>query len=122
MARERLHERLKPNGEVSLRTGAVLLELGQRNAVIYLLVSGRLAIYLDHDGNGLSGIYRSPVVPEGTLAGSISGNRVEIRSHGRHEGMDFRYVFTGSATADRMEGSVALGWEDGSAPWVARRV
>lgn len=79
-------------------------------------------LYLDHDGNGLRGIYRSPVVPEGTLAGSISGNRVEIRSHGRHEGMDFRYVFTGSVTADRMEGSVALGWEDGSAPWVARRV
>ena len=47
--RERLLERLRPNGEVSLRVGAVLLELGQRNANIYLLVSGRLAIYLDHD-------------------------------------------------------------------------
>jgi diguanylate cyclase (GGDEF)-like protein len=49
VARARLVERLKPNGEVSLRAGAVLLELGQRNAVIYLLVSGRLAIYLDDD-------------------------------------------------------------------------
>jgi len=50
VARERLRARLKPNGEVSLRTDAVLLELGQRNAVIYILISGRLAIYLDHDG------------------------------------------------------------------------
>jgi diguanylate cyclase (GGDEF)-like protein len=49
--RERLRERLKPNGEVNLRSGAVLLELGQRNAAIYLLVSGRLAIFLDEDGN-----------------------------------------------------------------------
>jgi len=50
MTRERLREWLKPNGEVNLRTGAVLLELGQRNATIYLLVSGRLAIFLDEDG------------------------------------------------------------------------
>jgi len=48
--RERLRERLKPSGEVILRPGAVLLELGQRNAAIYLLVSGRLAVYLDPDG------------------------------------------------------------------------
>lgn len=50
VTREHLRERLKPNGEMNLRTGAVLLELGQRNAAIYLLVSGRLAIYLDEDG------------------------------------------------------------------------
>ncbi|MBL8209142.1 MAG: aminotransferase class V-fold PLP-dependent enzyme [Bryobacterales bacterium] len=79
-------------------------------------------LYLDHDGNELRGVYRSPVVAEGSLAGSISGERIELRSHGRHEGMDFRYVFSGSAGADRMEGTVALGWEDGSAPWVARRL
>jgi hypothetical protein len=62
------------------------------------------------------------VVPEGTVKGQISGDRVEIRSHGRHEGMAFNYVFTGVATtAQRMEGEVALGWEDGSARWTARR-
>ncbi len=44
---ERIRERLKPTGEITLRPGAVLLELGQRNAVIYLLVSGKLAIHLD---------------------------------------------------------------------------
>ncbi|MBM3786826.1 MAG: aminotransferase class V-fold PLP-dependent enzyme [Acidobacteria bacterium] len=79
-------------------------------------------LYLDHDGNQLRGVYRSPVVPEGSLTGSISAERVEIRSHGRHEGMEFRYVFSGAARQDRMEGNVALGWEDGSSPWVARRV
>ena len=44
VTRERLLALLKPQGEVSLRPGAVLLELGQRNACIYLLISGRLAI------------------------------------------------------------------------------
>jgi diguanylate cyclase (GGDEF)-like protein len=44
---ERIRERLKPTGEITLRPGAVLLELGQRNSVIYLLVSGKLAIHLD---------------------------------------------------------------------------
>ncbi len=49
VARERLLERLKPIGEVNLRAGAVLLDYGQRNANIYLLLSGRLAVYLDDD-------------------------------------------------------------------------
>ena len=79
-------------------------------------------MYLDNDGNELGGVYRSPVVPEGTVKGQISGDRVEIRSHGRHEGMAFNYVFTGVMTAEqRMEGEVALGWEDGSVRWTARR-
>ncbi len=67
VARERLLERLKPNGEVSLRAGAVLLEHGQRNANIYLLVSGRLAIRLDDDA-------RIPVahVEPGECVGEIS--------------------------------------------------
>ena len=79
-------------------------------------------MYLDNDGNEFGGVYRSPVVPEGTVNGQISGDRVEIRSRGRHEGMAFNYVFTGVVTADqRMEGEVALGWEDGKARWAARR-
>jgi diguanylate cyclase (GGDEF)-like protein len=67
VARERLLECLKPNGELNLRPGAVLLELGQRNANIYLLVSGRLAIYLDDDA-------RIPVahVEPGECVGEIS--------------------------------------------------
>jgi seryl-tRNA(Sec) selenium transferase len=79
-------------------------------------------MYIDNNGNELGGVYHSPVVPEGSIKGHISGNRVEIRSHGRHQGMDFNYVFTGVITAEqRMEGEVALGWEDGSVRWIARR-
>ena len=79
-------------------------------------------MYLDNDGNEIGGVYRSPVVPEGAVKGQISGDRVEIRSRGRHEGMDFNYVFRGVVTANqRMEGEVALGWEDGTARWAARR-
>lgn len=44
---EKIRERLKPSGEITLRPGAVLLELGQSNAVVYLLVSGKLAIHID---------------------------------------------------------------------------
>ena len=67
VARERLLERLQPDGEVNLRPGAVLLEFGQRNANIYLLVSGRLAIHLDDEA-------RIPVahVEPGECVGEIS--------------------------------------------------
>ena len=79
-------------------------------------------MYIDNNGNELGGVYRSPVAPEGSIKGHISGNRVEIRSHGRHQGVDFNYVFTGVITAEqRMEGEVALGWEEGSVRWIARR-
>ena len=40
------------------------------------------------------------VVPEGTVNGQISGDRVEIRSRSLHEGMAFNYVFTGVVTGD----------------------
>jgi hypothetical protein len=79
-------------------------------------------LYLDHDGNKIAGVYSSPVVPYGTVAGKISGDRVEIRSHGRHEGMAINYVFTGSVAGPSMQGTVALGWEDGSVPWAGQRI
>jgi len=90
--------------------------------ITFVAGATRWRLYLDHDAAKLSGVYRSPVVREGVLEGSVSGGQVEIRSHGRHEGMEFHYVFTGVVSGGRMEGSVALGWEDGSAPWVAQRV
>lgn len=90
--------------------------------ITFLASSTSWRMYLDHNGNQLAGVYRSPVVPEGTLTGSISGDQVEIRSRGRHEGMAFNYVFTGTVRDGRMSGMVALGWEDGSAPWTGRRL
>jgi len=63
----RLLECVRPKSEISLRPGQSLLELGQRNAVIYLLISGRLAVYLDEDA-------RIPVahVEPGECVGEIS--------------------------------------------------
>lgn len=49
--RELLRRHVKPSGEINLRRGTMLLEAGQRNAVIYLLVSGRLAVHLDSDAS-----------------------------------------------------------------------
>jgi diguanylate cyclase (GGDEF)-like protein len=67
VSRARLFACLKPNGEINLRPGGVLLELGQRNAAIYLLVSGRLAIYVDRDA-------RIPIahIEAGECVGEIS--------------------------------------------------
>lgn len=64
---ERLLATLRREGEIGLRQGDTLLELGQRNAAIYLLMSGRLAIYLDEDA-------RIPVahVEPGDCVGEIS--------------------------------------------------
>lgn len=64
---ERIRAALRPEGEIGVRKGDVLLELGQRNAAIYLLTSGRLAIYLDDDA-------RIPVahVEPGDCVGEIS--------------------------------------------------
>jgi len=47
--RARLVQWLRPSGEMVVRPGTPLLELGQRNAVLYLLMSGRLAVYLDDE-------------------------------------------------------------------------
>ena len=47
--RQRLRERLHARGEINLRSGAALLELGQRHAAVHLLISGRLAIYLEDE-------------------------------------------------------------------------
>jgi L-seryl-tRNA(Ser) seleniumtransferase len=90
--------------------------------ITFLASSTTWRVYVDQNGNELGGVYSSPVVPEGTVSGSVNGDAVEIRTKGRHEGMAFNYVFTGRIQTDRMEGMVALGWEDGSAPWVGRRI
>jgi len=67
VAAERLCASLRSEGEIGLRAGDVLLELGQRNAAIYLLTAGRLAIYVDEDA-------RIPVahVEPGDCVGEIS--------------------------------------------------
>jgi D-glucosaminate-6-phosphate ammonia-lyase len=73
--------------------------------ISFLASSTTWRLYLDNNGNELAGVYASPVVPDGTLTGNISGHQVEIRSRGRHE-VIFNYVFTGTVRDDRMEGMV----------------
>jgi diguanylate cyclase (GGDEF)-like protein len=67
VSRQQLRERLRTNGEVNLRAGAPLLEIGQRHAAIHLLISGRLAIYLEDEA-------RIPIahVEPGECIGEIS--------------------------------------------------
>ena len=122
---ERLYEEFRnapaPRPKPALEPASANLTGRWEIEITFAASSTTWQAYLDNDGNQLGGIYRSPVVPEGALKGQISGNRVEIRSRGRHEGMAFNYAFHGTVTGgQRMEGDVALGWEDGSARWTAR--
>ena len=82
----------------------------------------RLKLYLSARASELAGSYSSPLVPHGTVKGTVSGNEVEIRTHGRFEATNFDYIFRGTAAGDEMSGTVELGWEYGQAPWKARRV
>jgi diguanylate cyclase (GGDEF)-like protein len=49
VAQEALHEALQSAGELSLKSGGILLQAGQRYAAIYVLLAGRLALYQDED-------------------------------------------------------------------------
>ena len=82
----------------------------------------RLKLYISARASELAGSYSSPLVPHGTVKGTVSGNEVEIRTHGRFEATNFDYIFRGTAEGDQMSGTVELGWEYGQAPWKARRV
>ncbi len=123
---ERLYEEFRkapgPKPKLAKKAPAADLTGRWEIDIAFLASSTTWRLYLDNNGHELGGVYSSPVVPEGTLTGSISGDQVEIRSQGRYEGMPMRYVFTGTVRGESMEGRVALGWEDGSVPWVARRI
>jgi hypothetical protein len=54
------------------------------------------------------------------LRGSLSGNRVSLRSAIPTVGSRLQYRFTGTAGKDRMSGEVNLG-EYGRARWTAER-
>jgi L-seryl-tRNA(Ser) seleniumtransferase len=83
--------------------------------------SSSMSFYLDMNGNDLGGAYASPLVSNGVLRGHVNGGQVEIRTSGRFESTNFDYVFSGSASPDRLEGTVELGWEYGQAKWSAKR-
>ena len=123
---ERLYEEFRnargPKPKVVSKPPATNLTGRWEIDITFLASSTTWRLYLDNNDGELGGVYSSPVVPEGTLTGKIDGDHVEIRSRGRHEGMAFNYVFTGTVRGDRMEGMVSLGWEDGSVPWVGRKI
>jgi len=87
----------------------------------FVASSTRLHIYLDADGNEISGSYSSPLVRSGTLQGYVDGDRVTFQIRGRYEATTFDYQFEGDAAADEISGIVELGWEYGRAKWRARR-
>jgi diguanylate cyclase (GGDEF)-like protein len=103
---ERLRAAVRAEGEIGLRKGDVLLELGQRNAAIYLLTSGRLAIHLDEDA-------RIPVahVEPGDCVGEISIIDEEAASASVVAVEDSRLIRTSAARLWQLmasEPSVAL--------------
>jgi L-seryl-tRNA(Ser) seleniumtransferase len=76
-------------------------------------------VFLEAKGNRLSGTHIGWAY-EGTLKGSIDGDRVEFRSSLPVGGQRLSYTFSGRLADDVMSGEVQLG-EYGSAKWSARR-
>ncbi len=81
--------------------------------------SAEHTIVLEQDGTKLAGTHRGEYV-SGDLSGSVAANQVRFRSSQKIEGTRLSYDFTGTASADRMSGTVNLG-EYGEARWTAQR-
>jgi L-seryl-tRNA(Ser) seleniumtransferase len=82
--------------------------------------SARHELYLDAEGNKLSGLHRGRIM-QGEVAGSVEADSVHWRISGRYEGADLQYAFDGHLRQDDMEGEADLG-EYGKARWTARRL
>jgi D-glucosaminate-6-phosphate ammonia-lyase len=54
------------------------------------------------------------------LAGTLHGRDIVLRSSYTQQGVRLNFTFTGTVSADSMEGSVSLG-EYGTATWNAKR-
>jgi D-glucosaminate-6-phosphate ammonia-lyase len=123
---ERLHQEFgrAPGAQPARQKQPPAASLSGRWQFDITFVAGATAfrLYLDHDGSAVNGVYSSPVVAEGTVTGSADGDRIELHTRGRHEGMAFHYIFTGRVERDALSGTVELGWEDGQASWRGRRL
>ncbi|MBI1354196.1 MAG: aminotransferase class V-fold PLP-dependent enzyme [Acidobacteria bacterium] len=122
---ERLYEVLKnapgPKPEPKRRPAGVDVSGHWVAELEFVASRTQMRLYLDADGNEISGSYSSPLVPHGTLRGHVDGDRVAFQIRGRYEATDFDYKFEGAATQNELGGIVELGWEYGQAKWSARR-
>ena len=85
----------------------------------YEVGSARHKLFLAADGNRITGTHEGWAY-QGDLKGEISGNRVTLRSSLPADGNVLAYSFTGSVSAEGLEGDVRAG-EYGSGKWRARR-
>lgn len=85
----------------------------------YTLGEARHQLNFAQNGQALTGTHRGDAL-SGDLRGTVDGSTVKFRSAHRYEGTVLTYEFTGRATNDRLEGTVALG-EYGTARWTATR-
>jgi D-glucosaminate-6-phosphate ammonia-lyase len=85
----------------------------------YEVGSAQHKLQLTTNGNSVSGSHAGWAY-KGSVAGSIDGSRVDLRSTMPCEGTHLTYRFTGTVAGDQMSGEVSLG-EYGRARFTARR-
>jgi len=77
-------------------------------------------MYLEQDGNWIQGTHHSDFTAQ-EIAGMVEGDQVRLRSQVRIPGSSVTYLFSGTASADDMTGSIYLG-EYLTAKFSAKRV
>jgi len=87
--------------------------------VAYSRGTARQRLTLVTNGNGITGTHIGRRL-DGVVSGTVSGDRVRMRSSLPYQGTRLDYRFNGTLKAETMEGELDLG-EYGKARWTARR-
>lgn len=88
--------------------------------VEYVSGSAEHLLTLEQQGNALKGTHRGERL-QGDASGTVSGDRIDLRSSQRVEGTSLGYRFTGVVAGDTMSGELNAG-EYGMGRWIARRI
>jgi uncharacterized pyridoxal phosphate-dependent enzyme len=87
--------------------------------VTFYATSARQTFALDQKAGELRGTHHASFAAR-DITGTVQGRRVVLRSSYTQQGVRLNFTFTGTASADAMEGGVSLG-EYGTATWKATR-
>ena len=108
---DRIHEVLsKKRKPRSMEMTAPSVVLGGHwdVTVDFLSSTSQHSLYIEQDGNWIQGTHRSDFSVQEVM-GMVEGDQVKLRSTVRIPGSRVTYLFSGTATADAINGSIYLG-------------
>lgn len=77
-------------------------------AVEFFSSTSQHSLYIEQDGNWIQGTHRSDFSVQ-EIMGMVEGDQIKMRSSVRIPGSNVTYLFSGTATADSINGSIYLG-------------